>query len=387
MKSKSNYPGVRSYQTTYKGQPDIAYSVRYMDHVAQQYREKTVGYKSQGYDEYRASLVRAELINEGKIAAGRMDPDAPINENQPPCTQLDLLNLWEAFSYTEAERKDCLRCEMANYENEKSLFFNHIAPWLVGKVLQNITRRHLGSDYSVFLVKRKLGSSRRRQCQLLINMFLRSDIVGNENNLRIKKLPPMRDNGDAPPENLTTAERKRLDQVLDNWTYNPPMARMVRLALFTGMRRGELISARFENLSKAEIDGRVWDVLYLPITKNTQSHVVRLSPEAMEVIEEQRKSIRGKEGYIFPGRNGNKRSESSTTKAARAIVKKAGLKNFRPLHGCRASFAGYLADKGVSLYKIQKSLNHSTPQMTQRYAGLSDKGMTEAAEVAGGFFR
>ena len=52
------------------------------------------------------------------------------------------------------------------------------------------------------------------------------------------------------------------------------------------------------------------------------------------------------------------------------------------MHGLRHVFASRLASSGkVDLYRIQKLLTHKSPQMTQRYAHLSNEVLREASEV------
>lgn len=72
----------------------------------------------------------------------------------------------------------------------------------------------------------------------------------------------------------------------------------------------------------------------------------------------------------------------------RRIREKAGLPpDFRPFHGLRHTYASRLASSGkVDLYTLQKLLTHESPDMTQRYAHLSDEAMKRAAAVADEIF-
>jgi len=89
--------------------------------------------------------------------------------------------------------------------------------------------------------------------------------------------------------------------------------------------------------------------------------------------------FRANSPYVFPGRNGEKRSDIG--KGARRIIKKAGLpKDFRPMHGLRHVYASMLASSGkVDMYVLQKLLTHKSPKMTQRYAHLRDETLKNGA--------
>jgi site-specific recombinase XerD len=54
-----------------------------------------------------------------------------------------------------------------------------------------------------------------------------------------------------------------------------------------------------------------------------------------------------------------------------------GLEN-RRFHDLRHDYASRLVQSGVDLYTVQKLLGHSSIEMTQRYAHLSDSGLKDA---------
>ncbi|MBK6741730.1 MAG: site-specific integrase [Hydrogenophilales bacterium] len=74
-------------------------------------------------------------------------------------------------------------------------------------------------------------------------------------------------------------------------TRNPWIKPIVRLALETAMRRGELLSLRWKNIN---IDNRT---AYLPMTKNGESRTIPLSSAAKAVLQGLPRSI---DGRVFP---------------------------------------------------------------------------------------
>ncbi len=179
-------------------------------------------------------------------------------------------------------------------------------------------------------------------------------------------------------EYLTSEQLSRLVKALDE-EEDQDAAAFVRLALATGMRKGAIIGLRWEDVDFE----RGFITLVGDTAKNDKTAQIPMNATTREILQKIRRtdSI-----YVFPGHNGQKRSDFR--RVARRVRDKAGLqKNFRPLHGLRHSFASFLASSGqVNLYTLQRLLTHSSPQMTQRYAHLADEAMQRAATVAEGMF-
>ena len=145
------------------------------------------------------------------------------------------------------------------------------------------------------------------------------------------------------------------------------------LALYTGMRRGELFKLRWDHID--------FDRGFIRIVgpKGGVDQTIPLNQAARKVLESHpRTSV-----YVFPGEDGEQRV--TIQKALRRIRKAAGLPpTFRPLHGLRHAFASRLASSGkVDMCTLQKLLTHKSPVMTQRYAHLRDEALRRASELAG----
>ena len=174
-------------------------------------------------------------------------------------------------------------------------------------------------------------------------------------------------------ETLTEEELKRLlSAMVQDSDQN--IAKIMKLALFTGMRKGEIFNLEW---SDVDFENRLITIRnpksgrdeHIPMNQSTydllKSHLVHdLNPE-----------------LVFPNKFGKKRVD--IRKGVDRIKKRAGLpKEFRGMHGLRHVFASRLASSGkVDLYRIQKLLTHKSPQMTQRYAHLSNEVLREASEI------
>ena len=145
------------------------------------------------------------------------------------------------------------------------------------------------------------------------------------------------------------------------------------MALYTGMRRGELFKLKWQDVD--------FDRGFIRIVgpKGGQDQTIPLNAAARRVLEAHPRTCE----YVFPGEDGGQRV--TIQKALRRIREAAGLPaSFRPLHGLRHAFASRLASSGlVDMYTLQKLLTHKSPMMTQRYAHLRDGALRKASELAG----
>lgn len=153
----------------------------------------------------------------------------------------------------------------------------------------------------------------------------------------------------------------------------------IRLLLFTGCRRNEVLSLRWNQIRQDE--GRI----FLPLTKNGRSRTVHLNAKAREVLEDlaarrdQDARTRDSE-FVFPSRQGTRKGHLYDLR--KPFVKAceiAGIENLR-IHDLRHSFATLAVRAGASLYDVQKLLGHQDIAMTQRYAHLADDGLKQATE-------
>jgi integrase len=144
---------------------------------------------------------------------------------------------------------------------------------------------------------------------------------------------------------------------------------MVKLAMFTGMRRGEIFCLMDRDLhfDKGVIELKGPDRRG---PKGGQAASIPMSPPVAEMLREQlawRDERHPRSSYVFPGRNGGMRVEC---RAARRIKHQAGLpKEFRIFHGLRHHFAVTLANSGeYTLDMVGELLTHKSHAMTRRYA-------------------
>jgi len=174
-------------------------------------------------------------------------------------------------------------------------------------------------------------------------------------------------------EDLTAGQLSRLIEAIDQ-DNDVQAANIMRMALFTGMRRGELFKLKWDDIDFER------GFIHIRDPKGGPSQIIPMNDAARELLMNHPKS---ESPYVFPGRGGKRRTDIK--RAVNRIKNRAGLpKDFRPLHGLRHVYATMLASSGkVDMYTLQKLLTHKSPQMTQRYAHLRDDALRRAADLAG----
>jgi len=192
------------------------------------------------------------------------------------------------------------------------------------------------------------------------------------NNIPFRIKMPLVDN--KVTEDLSPEELTRLLESIEV-DHNRTAATMMKLALFTGMRRGEMFKLQWADVNFHR------SFILIRHPKGGKSQEIPLNKESEKLLSQWSKTKSSP--YIFPGKGGKLRVTIGP--AARRIRERAGLpKGFRPLHGLRHVYASMLASSGqVDMYTLQKLLTHKSPVMTQRYAHLRDETLRRAADLAG----
>ena len=148
---------------------------------------------------------------------------------------------------------------------------------------------------------------------------------------------------------------------------NRTIAAAIRFLLLTGARKGEVISATWDQF---DFERGLWDKPSAH-TKTKRRHVVPLSAPALQILGDlPRDSER-----VFPGLG-------SLTRGWHSIREAAGLEGVR-IHDLRHSAASILASKGLSLPLIGAVLGHTQMQTTLKYSHLANHALQEAVDLIG----
>ncbi|MDV7105348.1 site-specific integrase [Vibrio sp. TH_r3] len=150
---------------------------------------------------------------------------------------------------------------------------------------------------------------------------------------------------------------------------------IILTAMNTGLRRGELMSLRWEDIS---LDNRYLTVRGT-IAKSKKSRVVPLNDTVWGVLSEWR-AINPNAVYVFI--SGEDKPLTDIKKPWLKLVEQSGLKNFN-FHDLRHHFASKLVMAGVDLNTVRELLGHSDLKMTLRYAHLAPEHKAAAVNLIG----
>jgi integrase len=151
---------------------------------------------------------------------------------------------------------------------------------------------------------------------------------------------------------------------------SPWVIAAIRLLTFTGARRNEILTLRWEHVSEEH------GCLMLP---DTGRKAIHLNAPALAVLQ----SVPRLEGnpHVICGEKAGQHLVN-IEKPWRRCRKAAKLDDVR-LHDLRHSFASVAASGGQSLVVIGKMLGHSQPATTARYAHLADDPVKAASDAVG----
>lgn len=170
-------------------------------------------------------------------------------------------------------------------------------------------------------------------------------------------------------QNLLTALKERSAQ----------MAQIYQISLWAGLRFSEVASLTW---GCVKLDSGDLDVLD---TKGGKNRSVPMIPELTELFR--RKKAGQPSELIFKSRKGGKITQ--VNKVFPDTVEKLGLnkgitdaRHRATFHSCgRATFASWLVQEGVDLYRVKDLLGHSTIKMTEsRYAHLAPANLRDAVK-------
>jgi integrase len=313
----------------------------------------------------RASEIRTKRMEGRELSnTQRREAARKSKEKENPWT---MNKLWEEYEHTK-EPGRALTNDRVRFDKYLRDHFGKKQPHEIVRLdIDRIKRREL-KDKKPQTVKHVLGLLQR-----LVRFGLGRGLCSallfriefpKVNNLRTEDL------SSNQLQNLL----KALDASADIMTAN-----LMRMALYTGMRRGELFKLRWDDIDFER------GFIKIRQPKGGKDETIPLNSAAGEVLRNHPR----KEGkhLVFYREDGE--AFTDITRQARRIMKAAGIpQDFRPLHGLRHHYASALASSGkVDLYVLQRLLTHKSPQMTQRYSHLRDQALRQASDLAGELFR
>lgn len=145
---------------------------------------------------------------------------------------------------------------------------------------------------------------------------------------------------------------------------------IVETAILTGMRSGELLGLKWEQIRHG--------LIFLTKTKSGKARQIPINDRLALVLRELRRKNQFKSPYVFCDKEG--RRFGSVKKSFMSSCRRAGIEEFR-FHDLRHTFASHLVMRGESLKAVQELLGHSDIKLTMRYAHLAPEHLRDTVNA------
>jgi len=362
-RQKTKYPGVYFVEATRVLGSQKTERVYFI-----QYRKNGRLIEEKAGRQFKDNMTPAKAAG---IRAQRIEGASPTNQER----RLEILEqkkaeedkwtidrLWEEYRGQKPDNK-AIRTDVNRYEKYLKPRFGDLEPQDIAHLEVDRLRIGLRKSVSPQTAKHILALLKR-----IINFGVRKGLCSP---LPFAIEMPRVHN--LKTEDLSSEQLTRLFGAIEADTH-AQAGPMMKMALFTGLRRGELFKLKWEHVDFDRGFISIVDPKGGPDEKIPLNELARLLLESHPRTDSR---------FVFPGRAGDQRKDIN--KHVNQIKQKAGLpKDFRPLHGLRHVYASILASSGqVDLYTLQKLLTHKSPLMTQRYAHLRDDALRRASNLAG----
>lgn len=276
---------------------------------------------------------------------------------------------WKDFydAYVLTENK------VSEHAAKERIWRNHIEPHFGRLRLDEVSAEHIAKFKAVKLKDEYNRKSVTNQLAVLRRMLAVAVEWG-----RIPHMPGAKWQlrAPAPPfDFLSFDEAVRLvDAAGGMWRV------LILVALRTGLRHGELIALRWQDVDlvagrlmvRQALSGKIIDT-----PKNGRSREVPLSDETISALKAYR-HLRGE--YMFCEENGHLLTRYACKWPLWAACKRAGLRLIG-WHALRHTFASHLVMRGAPLKAVQELLGHADVTMTMRYAHLSADVRRDAVQL------
>ena len=155
---------------------------------------------------------------------------------------------------------------------------------------------------------------------------------------------------------------------------------MIVVALKTGLRQGELLALRWEDVDlvrgrllvrQSFVRGR------FGTPKNGKPREVPLSKDTVQLLKSYR-HLKGE--LVFCEAGGEVLTKNMCRRPLYSACKRAGLR-LLGWHVLRHTFASHLVMRGVPIKAVQELLGHATIEMTMRYAHLAPAARQQAVDA------
>ena len=356
------------------GKPDKCFDITYKDTNGKFIFEK-VGWRSEGYTVQDALDLRGERVR--KIRHPELFGEAP----PPPLPSgITVDEAWAVFKRNWLPNLKDQYVVEKTYEHHIRPRFGHQYILALSELdIENFKQELLtrggkqGTALKAGTVAKILSDFKR-----IVSRAFKWNLVEGKNPLAGVTVK----NAFAKRERYLT--HKEAEQILDGLSLvSCNLYHIAKIALYTGLRLGEILNLRGSDINIARGIMRVRDgkagerTAYIP--KNFENDLKKLIPA-------------DNAAFLFTGSRGQKLACNVTSNAFAKFMEETGLngpgvesEQKIVFHTFRHTFCSWLAIEGVPLFTIARLAGHKTISMTERYAKLSPATQRDALDHLGKF--
>ncbi len=384
----SALPGVRyrEHETRRQknGRPDRYYAIRYYDADGKQ-REDGLGWATEGWSAEKAQGIRGELKKGARTGEGPRTlaelREANHQRQAEASSTADDLTVGAFFDdyYVPAAKK-----RKRTWSHDQGRFDKGIRERLGDTPFRALTKEHMEELMDALRSEGLAESTVLQYMSILRQMFSLAKITMiNGAPLWAAAVSPVNEvelpQGSEERERFLTYEEAdaliAAAGVLDVDDVHLPLLSelvdLIRLALNTGLRFGELMRLEWTDVSLQHA------FLTVRIERHRKTGgKVPLNQEALEVLRTRNWRRRRDDVAVFPpdrtGKDGCvlRRLYAMAVDAAELNKDSTGPKSKVVFHTLRHTFGSWLAIAGTDIYRIKTLMRHKTIKMTMRYAHL-----------------
>lgn len=214
-----------------------------------------------------------------------------------------------------------------------------------------------------------------------VNIELRCLRAAFNDAVRLKLIPENPFEG-SKPVRVPHKEAKYLSEkeidVLMKTIEDSNFRDLIRFAVFTMMRLGEITHLKWENV---DLEGRLIHVRSSAEfrVKGGRPRTVPMAPWVTEyLLRKARKSE-----YVFSNRGGFPLIGSSVSRRFKRYIRRARLDDSIHFHSLRHSGISWLINRGVPPQFVQRIAGHSSLAVTSVYSHVQDQNLMQAMKVFG----
>lgn len=360
---KTKFNGVYyrdSDKRKFQGKPDRCFYIKYY-YDGKQYN-KRIGWLSDGYTAQLVANIKADKIKEITEKEEQIEKPKEYTFN----------DLFEIFMLWAKQNKK-------SWKIDQSLYNNYIKSFIGNINIKNISHADInnmlltikgngkkdGKPYAPQTIKHILILTKR---VFNFNIDMGNCETNPASKVKLEKFDNTR------IAYLLDDEIERIFKYIDSGKEWYGDVALIKFALYTGLRRGELFNLIWDNVDFENNRITLYD------TKGGKNQSIILASDAAAVLQ----SLSRTDTYVFPSKLGGKRDDVKTLWSR---IKLAA--NIRPnirFHDIRHTFGTIAVSSGIGIDVVQKMMTHKDIKTTQRYAHIVDQRMKDAANTINSAF-